>query len=372
MEKTRPYWKVIVSLTFSLLATAFVIVAGVGLLRFLAPFVVGWIIACIANPVVCWLDKKLKIKKKLGSALMIVLVLGAVIGLAYLLLSWLFRELGSWLLSLPRLFDSITAEVNQIADNLSGVIAMLPKGLRLAGSDFADNLGQTLGNLVANLSEPTVHFAGDIAKQIPAIVIGTFVVILSAYFFVADREAFLSWMRKATPKAVYKRISMALMHFKHAVGGYFLAQLKIMAVICVILFVGLSLLQVEYAIVLSILIGFLDFLPFFGTGTAFWPWSIYTLLTGDYMRALFLIIIYVITQVVHHLLQPKLVGDEVGLKPLPTLLFIYIGYKLGGFLWMILAVPLGLILINMYKAGAFDYILNDVKILIKGIKSLRE
>ena len=90
------------------------------------------------------------------------------------------------------------------------------------------------------------------------------------------------------------------------------------------------------------------------------------------MRALFLLIIYVTTQVVRQLIQPKLVGDEVGLKPLPTLLLIYVGYKLGGFLWMILAVPLGMILINMYKSGGFDYILDDVKILVKGIKSLRE
>ena len=72
------------------------------------------------------------------------------------------------------------------------------------------------------------------------------------------------------------------------------------------------------------------------------------------------------------MIQPKLVGDEVGMNPLPTLLFIYIGYRLGGFLWMILAVPLGLILIEMYKAGAFDYILDDAKILIRGILSLRE
>lgn len=72
------------------------------------------------------------------------------------------------------------------------------------------------------------------------------------------------------------------------------------------------------------------------------------------------------------MIQPKLVGDEVGLNPLPTLFFIYLGYKLGGFIWMILAVPLGIIIIKMYEAGAFDYILNDVKILIKGIKSLRE
>ena len=71
-------------------------------------------------------------------------------------------------------------------------------------------------------------------------------------------------------------------------------------------------------------------------------------------------------------IQPKLVGDEVGLNPLPTLVFIYIGYRLGVVLWMILAVPIGIIVINMIQAGAFDYIINDVKILVKGIKSLRE
>lgn len=372
MENTRPYWKVIVSLVVSLLTTAAVIIGGLGLIRILMPFVIGWIISCIANPVVCWLDKKLKIQKKFGSALMIVLVLGAVIGLAYLVISCLVKELGGWLLSLPQLFETITEEFNLIAENLSGIIEKLPEGIRSAGSDFVASFGNMLGNLVGELSEPTVNMAGDVAKRIPAIVIGLFVVILSAYFFVADRDAFLVWVKKATPKAIYSRTSMAIAHFKHAVGGYFIAQFKIMGVICIILFVGLSLLRVEYAIVLSILIGFLDFLPFFGTGTAFWPWCIYTLLTGDYMRALFLAIIYVITQVVHHMIQPKLVGDEVGLKPLPTLLLIYIGYKMGGFLWMILAVPLGMILINMVKSGAFDYIINDVKILVKGVKSLRE
>ena len=372
MENTRPYWKVIVSLIFSLLATALVIGLGVVGIRIFAPFVIGWIIACIANPVVCWLDKKLKIKRKFGSALMIVFVLGAVIGLSYLLLSLLTREIGSWIVSLPTAFQSVTAEMKELADDLSGILKVMPKGIRNTGEEFVKSFGKALGDLAGKLSEPTVSLAGGVAKQIPSIIIGVFMVILSAYFFVADREEVLVWVRKVTPAPVYKRLSMAATHFKCAVGGYFIAQFKIMAVVSSILFVGLSLLKVQYAIVLSILIGFLDFLPFFGTGTAFVPWCIYTVLTGDYMRALFLLVIYVTTQVVRQLIQPKLVGDEVGLKPLPTLLLIYIGYKLGGFLWMILAVPLGMILINMYTLGGFDYILDDVKILIKGIKSLKQ
>ena len=372
MENNRPYWKVIVSLTFSLIATVLVIGLGVLGIRIFVPFVIGWIISCIANPVVYWLDKKLKIKRKLGSALIIVLVIGAVIGLAYLIISMLVREIGGWIVSLPVVFDSVTNEMKELSDGLSGFWKVLPESVRDAGSGFVDNLGNALGGLAANLSEPTVSLAGDVAKQIPSIVIGAFMGILSAYFFVADRDSVLSWVKKVIPEAVYTRVSSAMSYFKFAVGGYFIAQFKIMAVVSTILFIGLSLLKVEYAIVLAILIGLLDFLPFFGTGTVFVPWCIYTVLTGEYMRALFLLIIYVITQGVRQLIQPKLVGDEVGLKPLPTLLLIYVGYKLGGFLWMILAVPLGMIIINMYKTGDFDYILDDVKILVKGIKSLRE
>ena len=213
---------------------------------------------------------------------------------------------------------------------------------------------------------------GNIAKSIPSIIIGTFVAVLSAYFFVADREPVVAWFKKVIPQSVYQRLTMVVTNFKFSVGGYFKAQFKIMGVVGAILLVGLSILRIKYVIVLSIIIAFLDFLPFLGTGTAFVPWCAYTFLVGDYKRLIFLVVLYATTQIVRQLIQPKLVGDEVGLKPLPTLVFIYIGYRLGGVLWMILAVPIGMIIINMVKAGAFDYIINDVKILAKGIKSLRE
>ena len=83
-------------------------------------------------------------------------------------------------------------------------------------------------------------------------------------------------------------------------------------------------------------------------------------------------IIYAVSQVVRQLLQPKLVGDSMGMNPLVTLLLLYVGYKIKGVFGMILAVPLGLVLINMCQAGAFDYILDAVKILVEGILGLRE
>lgn len=85
-----------------------------------------------------------------------------------------------------------------------------------------------------------------------------------------------------------------------------------------------------------------------------------------------LVILYGVTQLVRQLIQPKLVGDSMGLKPLLTLVFLYAGYKIGGVIAMIFAVPIGMIVMNLYKAGAFDYILDDVKILMEGLLKLRE
>ena len=96
------------------------------------------------------------------------------------------------------------------------------------------------------------------------------------------------------------------------------------------------------------------------------PWAVYEVFMGEYKVAAALLIIYVVTQAVRQLIQPKLVGDSVGLNPLVTLLLLYIGYRVGGVIWMILAVPVGMVIINMCQAGAFDYIFDDVKILSQG------
>ena len=145
-----------------------------------------------------------------------------------------------------------------------------------------------------------------------------------------------------------------------------------MLVLSSILFVGFMILNVNYAIVLAIVIAFLDFLPFFGTAITLLPWAAYKLLGGDIKTAIGLVVLYALTQLVRQVIQPKLVSNEIGLKPLPTLILLYIGYKFGSVWGMIIAIPIGMIMINMYNAGAFDYILNDVKILIHGIMKLRE
>ncbi len=368
----RPYWKVAASLFFSLLGTILFIVIGVRAIGFFMPFVIGWFIAYLAYPLVGWLESRVKIKKKLGSALIIILVIAIVAGLGYMGIVKLAREIQMALNNAPDLYQDLEAGFREIGERFQGVYRMLPENIQNGWNSLIQNMDERVGGVIAGIGNPAVEATGNVVKRIPGILVSVIVALVSAYFFTAQREEIIQWSKKVAPKAIEARMSMVMYNLKYAVGGYFKAQFKIMAVVGLILLCGFLILGVDYAFLLAILIAFLDFLPFFGTGTALIPWAVYKFFVMDIKIAIALLIIYGITQLVRQIIQPKLVGDSIGLSPLLTLILLYVGYRVGSLLGMILAVPIGMIILNLYKAGAFDYILDDVRILMRGIASLRE
>lgn len=372
MERKRPYWQVAVSLVFSILATAAFIILGVKAIGFLMPFVVGWIISAIATPLVNWLEKRLKIVKKLGTAMIVIMVIGLIVLVGYFAVSRIAAEVTDLIQNFPDIYAQLEEGMREIGNTLSGAFSRLPRGVQNGWTTIVENLDTYMGNLVSKISEPTVTAAGNFAKRLPSYLISFIVAILAAYFFTIQREEVIAWFHKIAPPSVEKRMILVMDNLKYAVGGYFKAQFKIMIVVCLILIVGFVILDVHFYFLLAILIALLDFLPFFGTGTALIPWGLYKLMVGDYKMVIGLVILYGVTQLVRQLIQPKLVGDSMGLKPLLTLVFLYAGYKIGGVIAMIFAVPIGMIVMNLYKAGAFDYILDDVKILMEGLLKLRE
>lgn len=338
------------------------------------PFVIGWIIAFIANPLVKFFEKRLKIVRKHGTWMVIAGVLALVAGACYLLFAWLFREGVSFVEHLPEMYSAMAQGFRDIGNNLSEFFSRwnLPIDVNHEITDFFGNLDGYLGNLAGKLGVPTLSAAGDVVSQLPNLLIQAIFMFLSAYFFIADREKISVFMRNLLPQSMFDHWAWLKRMFSRAVGGYFKAQLKIMGVIAAILFVGFWILKVDYAVLWALLIALLDFLPFLGTGTAIWPWASFQLLTGDYSMAIGLIIIYLICLLVHQLLQPKFVGDTVGIDPLTTLIFMFIGYRFSSVIGMILAVPIGMILMNLYKAGAFDQIIHDLKELVSDFNAYRK
>lgn len=372
MNNTRPYWQVFVSLVFSLLATAAFVIIGIKAIGFFMPFVIGWIIALVASPIVNWLEKRFKIVKKLGTAIVVILVIALIVFLIYIIGARLWTELKGFIQNIPALYAQMEVGFAQIGETLSGLFARLPEGVQTNWNVLVDKLEETVGGIISGISEPTVAAAGNFAKQLPSLLINMIIALISSYFFTVQKEEVIHWVKKVSPPSVKMRMGLVIDNLRYAVGGYFKAQFKIMAIVFVILAIGFAFLEVSYFGLVALLVSFLDFLPFFGTGTALIPWAIYKLLVGDYKFALILIVIYIITQAGRQLLQPKMVADSMGMNPIVTLIFLYIGYQFSGVMGMILAVPIGLVLINMCEAGAFDYIFDDIRILVDGILGLRE
>ena len=355
MKKTlKKHLKGVFLAILGLITGILCIILGIKMFKFFLPFIIGWILAMIASPLVEFLEKKLKISRKHTSMVIIIMVLGAIIGGSYLIGAKVMTETGKFLEQAPNLYSGFSEEFQEVEHNLRSIIKELPDNVQASIDNTQEELGKEIGTIISTVSELTVDYAGNIAKNLPNALISTIFTLLSSYFFIADRNRILEFGRKHTPKMIQDKWRMLAESFKKVFSGYFKAQFKIMGVIWLILFIGMLILRVKFAILISFLVSFLDMLPFFGTGTALIPWAIFKALSGDTSFAVGLVILYLVTQLVRRIIEPKMVGDSIGMNPLVTLIFMYTGYKISSVLGMILAVPIGAIVINFYKAGVFD------------------
>lgn len=372
MKKSTKYLKIAVNLFVALLTIVLLCIVLPKVIVFFMPFVIGWIISLIANPLVRLLERKLKLVRKHGSMITIIGVLAAVILIGYFAGAKLVSEAVNLIESIPQMYENSKEDFEEIGNNLQVFYDRLPSDVQTSISKVSEELSGYIGGAVQAIGEPTFEAAGNFAKNVPGTLIGIIMCIISAYFFTADRDNILEMMRKVVPEGVWKRCSDVVSDLKHVVGGYFKAQFKIMVVVYIILIMGLLILKVDYVLLVGLLIAFLDALPFFGTGTVLGPWAILKILSGDYAMAVGLIILYLVTQLVRQLIQPKIVGDSIGMNPLAALFFMFLGYKFSSIIGMIVAVPIGMILINLYKSGVFDNQIYCVKELVHDINEFRK
>lgn len=368
----KKYWKALVNLIVALAILLSIIFLVPRLLLFFFPFVIGWMIALIASPFVRFFEEKVKLKRKAGSAFVIIVVIGLVVLLLYLLITKLCHEVVGLVNSLPELWENAEKDFAQIGEKLNIIYKRLPVNVQSSLNSFTDQIGSYVGELLGELGTPTIIAVGNFAKQLPSILISTIMALLFSYFYVAERKEINEWFRTHTPKNLQDRYHLIKGSMLKAVGGYFKAQLKIEVWMYLLLVIGLSILRVDYALLIAIGIAFLDFLPFFGTGTVMVPWAIIKILSSDYQMAVGLLIIWGVGQLARQIIQPKIVGDSMGVPSIPTLLLLYVGYKLSGVIGMIIAIPLGLIIYTMYEEGVFDTTKNSIRILVSGINRFRK
>lgn len=221
------YCKALVNLAVAALLLLCVVFILPRAIVFLSPFVVGWIIALLAGPPVRFFEEKIKLKRKIGSAFVIIVVIAAVVLMLYFVGTLLFEQLAGLITSLPEMLEEVEADLTDIGVRLNVLLEKLPGDFQLNFNNDALQIESYLGDFLEKVGSPTITAAGNLAKQLPTVFIAVIMSLLSAYFFVAERNQVNEWFRKHMPDSVQMRYQMVRHSLKKSVGGYLKAQLKI-------------------------------------------------------------------------------------------------------------------------------------------------
>lgn len=372
-ERKELHKRIWTNLFVSLAILLAVIFIGPRLISFFMPLIIAWILATIVNPIVVFLENKIKIMRKHGSAIVIVLVLLMVGSVIYMAIHALIVQIALLVQDLPEVYGQVMLNLQESLNELHQKFHFIPGNLQQILDDNDDKINEFVFSFFDSLKTDSISAVGNFASSIIDIFVLVVLTLMISYFFVAKRDEIRGGIKKYMPQGIKNFWNMAMDTCLRALAGYIKACFQIMIIVFIILFVIFGgIMHVKYASLLALLTAFLDFLPFLGTGIIITPWAIYCAITGEYVNVIILVVTYVICLLAHRLLEPKLVGDSVGMSPFATLISMFIGYRLIGMLGLILGIPVGMVIMAFREKGMFESYIRGVKILAKDIDEYRK
>lgn len=323
----------------------------------LTPFLLGAGLALAAEPLVSLLDRGLN-KRWLASGIGVTGVFLLLLTVLVLLTALLLRQAGRLTAIVPELVDHLRLGMGSLESWLLTASSHAPQGIRhvlnrtVTGffSDGSAMVSQVTGVLPGVLSKVFGHVASGFLTLATA--------VLAAFMISAKLPQLRAGIRRHLPKTWQNRYLPALKGLRKAVSGWLTAQLKLTGVVMGLLTVCFWLLRIPHGIFWAAAIAVVDALPVLGCGVVLIPWSLICLLQGLQLRAIGLAGSYALIFLTRSVLEPKLLGKELGLDPLVTLLAIYTGYRLLGLAGMLLAPLIAVILTKLLsefsKNDTFD------------------
>lgn len=334
------------------------------------PFLLGFVFSFLVNPLADKLQKKFKLPRGLSAIIVLVLTIGIIGSIAVGAVWKIFDEVRNLYQNFSVIYTNIEGTFDAIQYKWVTIRDILPDSFKYMCDNLIMSCYDKLTGFVNNLNySPIVASAGNIAKRLPGVFIGLIVFILSSFFMVSDSKTVSDAVHKVFSDKTVKRYHVIKENIQKYLGGYIKAQLIIMSIAFVIILTGLSVLRVEYALLIAVAIAIFDALPFFGSGGILIPWAILSFITSDIKSGVGLLIIYLTVLFTRQLIEPKIVSQNIGMHPIITLMSMYIGYRTFSIGGLILGPVTMMIIISLARAGVFDMPLMLLKMLKVSLKS---
>ncbi len=356
IEKRRQF---IINFVFFAIIAAILYFSMNFLVSWLLPFIIGFLIAFMMNPLISWTVRKTHIKRRIIASFYTV-TLAIIFGLLIWFIVYLIIKYSQTYFHL--LPEFMTKELLPAFDKVNAWLNNLIEGV---SPDMRLQLGNIQVELLNEIQKWTIEFSKNglviltnITTSLPFILLTFIFTVLATIFSNIDFpnvKAFLLDIMPSKFRILVKNIKVS---FTETVGKYMIAYLKIMSITFIELSVGLAILKIPNPIFIAFIIAIFDIMPVFGTGGIMVPWIIISFILGNNPLGFGLLILYGIVTIVRQVIEPKIVGDQLGLNPLVTLISIYLGFIWLGVFGMLLVPITANIFIRLYNEGKLTAFIN--------------
>jgi sporulation integral membrane protein YtvI len=311
------------------------------LFPYAAPFFFGTFIALIMEPLIRKMTGKRFLKRWMASVICLLMFMGVVGSLGIWIVTRLARQTVAFVEAAPLYVDAFLALVDDIN-------AWIMSWSDYALPDMRDSLVTGVASLFGSgVRDQSLRFFSNV----PDFFIGLILTLVSAFFIMKDRPIIMAAAKKKCPSWLAENLLVIRNGLVRAVGGYLRAQVILMTIVGIIGILGLIILRNPYALMIGLIMAVLDFLPIVGSGSVLIPWALYQFFTGQISQGIGLLALYGVITVVRQVLEPKIMGEQIGIHPLVSLISVFVGYKVFGFSGILIGPALVMVGLAMKDAG---------------------
>ena len=311
------------------------------LLPWAAPFIVAFLLAALMEPIVFRLVR-CRWKRSAAAGLVTLSLLALIVYGLVKLTVWLASAASQLVEKLPLMMESLAKGIEKLEVQFSHLAAAVPQGMGEYAAQAMESMGELLYAMPAAVSQWVLDLLGKAAQSSPHVLLFAVTAGIGTYFISASYPRTTAFLMAQIPTGIKERFSGFGKDVRGSFGGFFRSQLILMVMTFAQLLVAFFLLGQKNALLIAAVTAFVDALPVFGAGIVLVPWAIYGLLLGNSWQGIGLLICWLVVSLVRNCAQAKLLGDQIGLDPLASLLAIYVGWQVWN-IWGMLLFPLLLV-----------------------------
>lgn len=321
------------------------------LIVYFLPFILAVLVTFLIEPIVSFFEKKMRLSRGLSVGLVMALLL-VLFGIFLIAgVSQIYVELEKLSRNLPSY--QILWEKYQWILNQNEELKKILGGLQLSATQL-EAVNKILQDLYVFFADNSKIFISELLgllTKLPSLITLFMISFIATFFVSRDRRMISNILWRIVPESQLKKVRFVKKELTMSALGFIRAEFILISITTIISIIGLEILNSDYALILGFASGLLDLIPVIGPSLIFIPWAIFSLISGNVLYGVGLLILYGVMVVIRQVAEARIIGKSIGVHPLATLIAMYAGVKIFGVTGFIIGPAVVVVLKALSKAG---------------------